>query len=306
MPPVLRAVRELKPRKSVIVAGLDQGADVPASFIAEMRELGVPYFPSTERAFRAVKRINDFATRSFDASNALPIRLPLPARRTVVPEYESKALLKQVDVPFSAGAFAVNVDDAVKAAKALGYPVALKAQSEQLSHKSEAGGVILGVADDEALRAAWQRMHDNVRAYDASIVLDGILIEAMGQRGLEMIIGAKTDPEWGPVILAGLGGVTAEVIKDVRLLDADLTVPEILAELDQLQSAALFHGFRGAPELDMQAVAELIARVGQVLRGTPALREIDLNPVVVYPQGKGAVALDALMLIDTATGGASS
>ncbi|QIL70673.1 acetate--CoA ligase family protein [Diaphorobacter sp. HDW4B] len=306
MPPVLRAVRELKPRKSVIVAGLDQGADVPASFIAEMRELGVPYFPSTERAFRAVKRINDFATRSFDASNALPIRLPLPAGRTVVPEYESKALLKQVGVPFSAGAFAVNVDDAVKAAKALGYPVALKAQSEQLSHKSEAGGVILGVADDEALRAAWQRVHDNVRAYDASIVLDGILIEAMGQRGLEMIIGAKTDPEWGPVILAGLGGVTAEVIKDVRLLDADLTVPEILAELDQLQSAALFHGFRGAPELDLQAVAELIARVGQVLRGTPALREIDLNPVVVYPQGKGAVALDALMLIDTATGGASS
>ena len=303
MPPVLRAVRELRPHKSVIVAGLDQGAEVPASFIAEMRELGIPYFPSTERAFRAVRNINAFTTRSFDASAAPAITLSLPAKRSVVPEYESKALLATVGVPFSAGRFARDVDEAVRAAAALGYPVALKAQSEQLSHKSEAGGVILGVADEAALRAAWQRMQDNVRAYDAGIALEGILVEAMGQRGLEMIIGAKTDPEWGPVILAGLGGVTAEVIKDVRLLDADLSVPEILVELDLLQSAALFHGFRGMPPLDLQAVAELIERIGQVLRGTPALREIDLNPVVVHPQGKGAVALDALMLIDQQAGG---
>ena len=151
-----------------------------------------------------------------------------------------------------------------------------------------------------ALRAAWAQMQDSVRAYDASIVLDGILVERMGQRGLELIIGAKNDPQWGPVILVGLGGVTAEVMQDVRLLDADLSQAEIVAELNRLKSAALFHGFRGAPALDVAAVAVLIERLGQVLRGTPAIREIDLNPVIVYPQGQGVLALDALMLLDSA------
>ena len=122
----------------------------------------------------------------------------------------------------------------------------------------------------------------------------------MGQRGLELIIGAKNDPQWGPVILVGLGGVTAEVMQDVRLLDADLSQAEIVAELNRLKSAALFHGFRGAPALDVAAVAVLIERLGQVLRGTPAIREIDLNPVIVYPQGQGVLALDALMLLDSA------
>ena len=89
-------------------------------------------------------------------------------------------------------------------------------------------------------------------------------------------------------------------MQDVRLLDADLSQAEIVAELNRLKSAALFHGFRGAPALDVAAVAVLIERLGQVLRGTPAIREIDLNPVIVYPQGQGVLALDALMLLDSA------
>lgn len=296
--PVLRAVRELRPAKPVIIAGLDAGAEVPATFIEEMRALGVPYFPSTERAFRAVQRLAAFSTRSFDATALAPVALALPAHRKVVPEYESKALLAQAGIAFGAGRFAATVDEAAAAAQALGYPVVLKAQSEQLSHKSDAGGVALNIADEAALRGAWARMAASVRAYDAAIALDGVLVETMGRRGLELIIGAKNDPQWGPVVLVGLGGVTAEVIHDVRLLDADLSPAGIVAELNQLQSAALLHGYRGAPALDVAAVAALIERLGQVLRGTPQIREIDLNPVVVYPQGQGVLALDALMLID--------
>lgn len=297
MPPLIQALREGGEHKPVIVVGLDEGAQVPAQFIAELRALGVPYFPSSERAFRAVQRLTAFAARGFEATAGEPVALALPAHRKVVPEYESKALLSQAGITFAPGKFAANVDDAVAAAHALGWPVALKAQSEQLSHKSDAGGVALGIEDEHDLRRAWERMFDSVKAYDARIALDGVLVEAMGQRGLELIIGAKNDPQWGPVILAGLGGVTAEVIHDVRLLDADLSQAEIVAELNQLKSAALFHGFRGAPVLDVSAVAALIERLGRVLRGTPAIREIDLNPVVVYPQGQGVVALDALMLI---------
>ncbi len=302
MPPVLRAVRELRPAKPVIVAGLDEGAAVPAEFIAEMRALGVPYFPSTERALRAVQRLTAFSQRSFERTDAQPVALALPAGRTVVPEYESKAVLAQAGVPFAKGRLATSAEQAVAIAAEIGWPVALKAQSADLSHKSDAGGVILNIADAQAMGEAWSRLHANVAAYDSAIALDGVLIEAMGQRGLEMIIGARNDPQWGPVILAGLGGVTAEIMRDARLLDADLSTGEVLRELDRLQGAPLLHGYRGAPALDRQALAELIVRLGQVLRGTPAIREIDLNPVIVLPEGKGVVALDALMLVEHSAG----
>jgi acyl-CoA synthetase (NDP forming) len=299
VPPVLRAVRELRPNKPVIIAGLDEGALLPPTFVAEMRALGVPYFPSTERAFRAVQRLSAWAQRDFARSNAAPLVLNWPAGRSVVPEYQAKQLLAQAGITFAAGQFVNSEDEAVAAAAAVGWPVALKAQSAQLSHKSDAGGVILGLNSADELRAGWQRLHANVAAYDAAITLEGVLVEAMGRRGLELIVGARIDPQWGPVILVGMGGVTAEILHDVRLFDADLTLPAVRAELDQLQSAALLHGYRGSPRLDVEAVAELVVRLGQLLRGNPAIREIDLNPVVVYPAGQGAVALDALILLDT-------
>ena len=298
--PLLQALREQPGHKPVIIAGLDEGAQVPAHYLQAFRALGVPYFPSTERVLRAVQRLAAHAGRSVNAAVLPPVTLALPAQREVVPEYAAKALLAPAGIAFGASQFATTADEAVAAADTLGWPVVLKAQSAQLSHKSDAGGVALNIQNAAALRAAWAQMQDSVRAYDASIVLDGILVERMGQRGLELIIGAKNDPQWGPVILVGLGGVTAEVMQDVRLLDADLSQAEIVAELNRLKSAALFHGFRGAPALDVAAVAVLIERLGQVLRGTPAIREIDLNPVIVYPQGQGVLALDALMLLDSA------
>jgi succinyl-CoA synthetase beta subunit len=123
-----------------------------------------------------------------------------------------------------------------------------------------------------------------------------VLVEGMGKRGVELIVGAKRDPEWGPVILAGFGGVTAEILQDVRLLPCDLTPEAIERELHQLKSAAILRGWRGAPALDVHAVAALIARLAQVLIAEPSIREVDLNPVVVHPLGEGVVALDALML----------
>ncbi|MDO4705462.1 MAG: acetate--CoA ligase family protein [Comamonadaceae bacterium] len=301
MPPVLRAVREGKPGKPIICAGLDEGAQVPAAFIDDMRALGIPYFPSTERALRAVQRLCAFAQRQPQPSALAPQPLALPAGRTVVPEYEAKRLLAPAGIPFGPGRLATSADEAIAIAAELGYPVALKAQAARLSHKSDAGGVLLNLGDEAALRAAWAQLHANVAQYDASLQLEGVLVEAMGQRGLELIIGARNDPQWGPAILIGLGGVTAEVMRDVRLIDADLSHADILAEINQLQAAALLHGYRGAPRLDVHALADVVLRLGQILRGTPAIREIDLNPVVLYPQGQGAIALDALMLLDDGT-----
>jgi acyl-CoA synthetase (NDP forming) len=118
----------------------------------------------------------------------------------------------------------------------------------------------------------------------------------MAPRGIELIIGARNDPEWGPVILAGFGGVQAEILQDVRLLPPDLPLDAIMRELNQLKCAALLRGFRGAPPADIEAVASIIERLGRLMLAEPSLREIDLNPVIALPRGQGAIALDALIL----------
>lgn len=293
-PYIIDAVAGLNPTKPVIFAGLDDGAPVPAEYIDGLRAIGVTYFPSPDRAFRALRHLLRGAERDFARADATPVALDLPGG--VIPEYRAKHLLAPVGIPFPAGGFAADVAEAKAVAARVGYPVAIKAQAAALSHKSDAGGVILNIADDAALEAAWDRLYGNVAAYDGTIALDGAQVEAMGKRGVELIVGARNDPDWGPVILVGFGGVTAELLHDVRLLPVDLTKDAIIAELRALKQGALLDGYRGSPALDVEAVADLIANLGRVLTGTPAIREVDLNPVVVYPRGEGVVALDALIL----------
>ena len=298
-PPILAAATAKPLTKPLIFAGLDEGAAVPPERIAALRAAGIPWFPTTERALRAITRLTQFSARDVAVGTEAPLAVPALANHAgVIPEYQAKALLGPLGIPFPAGIFAASADAAVTAAEALGYPVAMKAQAAALSHKSDAGGVILNLADAAAVRAAWDRMHASVAAYSAAIQLDGVLIEAMGARGVEMIVGAKNDPEWGPVLLAGFGGVTAEILGDVRLLAADMTAEAVEAELMKLKSAAILSGYRGAPALDVPALAQLIVTLGRVLRAEPAIREVDLNPVILHPKGQGVVALDALMLVE--------
>jgi len=298
LPPIMKAVTEHKPDKPVVFAGLDEGAEIPAEWIDQLRAANIPYFPTTERAFRAITRLTAYSARDFGASSAAPLKVPgLDAETGVVPEYKAKALLGPIGIPFGKAKFAATVEEAIAAAEWIGGPVVMKAQAAALSHKSDAGGVALNLVGADAIRAAWDKMFADVARYDASIILDGVLIEAMGARGLELIIGAKNDPQWGPVILAGFGGVTAEILQDVRLLSPDLTKEAIVAELNLLKQAALLNGYRGSPALDVDAVADLIGTIGRFLLAEPSVQELDLNPVVVYPKGQGVVALDALMLV---------
>ncbi|HEX7875794.1 MAG TPA: acetate--CoA ligase family protein [Sphingobium sp.] len=301
VPAILRSIDGRDRAKPLIFAGLDEGAGIPAEFIAALRGQGAPWFPSAERAFRALARIGAAARR--DLTDASPAPLPVPglAREGgMVPEYRAKQLLGPLGLAFPQGRFAACAQDAVGVAEEIGYPVAMKAQAAALGHKSDAGGVILNLADADAVRAAWDRIYASVSAYDAAILLDGVLIEKMGRRGVEMIVGARNDPEWGPVILAGFGGVTAEILQDVRLITPDMSEDAIVGELMQLKSAALLRGYRGSPALDIGALAAMIRRIAGILIAEPRLREIDLNPVILHPQGDGAVALDALMLVDPA------
>jgi acyl-CoA synthetase (NDP forming) len=297
-PTIIAALQTMKPEKAVIFAGLDEGAVVPVHYIRELRAEGVPYFPSPDRALRALARLNALAERDLAASDAPPIRFTgaLPAAG-VVPEYLCKQLLRPLGFPVPSGCLVTTLDQAQRAVTDIGFPVALKAQSVDLSHKSDVGGVVLGLRDAQTLAEGWSRLHANIARHRPGLALDGVLIERMSPPGLELIVGARQDPEWGPVVLVGFGGVGAELLKDTRLLAPDLTRDAIVRELQLLKGSALLRGFRGSPALDVESVAQIIARVGALLRGEPSIQELDLNPVIVYPEG--AIALDALMIIGT-------
>jgi acyl-CoA synthetase (NDP forming) len=284
--------------KPLVFAGVDEGARVPQEYIDGLRAVGIPWFPSTERAYRAIARLADLAKRDLSDNSAAPVAVPgLDTVSGVVPEYKAKELLKPLGIAFPEGRFAADPEQAVAAAEAIGYPVVMKAQAAALGHKSDAGGVILNLKTADDVREAFARMYGNVEAYDASIVLDGVLIEQMGKMGTEMIVGAKNDPEWGPVVLAGFGGVTAEILKDVKLFTPEMDAAAVEKSLLDLKQAAILKGYRGAPALDVPALANLIVQIGRVMAGSPAIREIDLNPVIIHPAGAGVAALDALMLV---------
>jgi acetate---CoA ligase (ADP-forming) len=300
-PVILSAIEKLQresPRHApIFVAGVDEGAAIPAEYVSQLRLQRTPFFPSPDRALRAVARFTNQAARRPEPSEPAPAPLPLNLPTGAVAEHRVKSLLKPLGIPFPPGRLAATLDDALNAAAEIGFPVALKVQAAELSHKSDAGGVALNVKTNDELVAKWSQLHDNVRSHRPGLTLDGILVEKMASPGVELIIGARHDPEWGPILLVGLGGVQAELFRDIRLLPPDLDANGVIAELHRLKSAPLLHGFRGAPAADVAAVANLVVRLGQLMLAEPSIREIDLNPVIVYPAGQGVLAVDAIMSV---------
>lgn len=293
---VLDALRTLRPAKPVIVGGVDEGGGVFDADLAALRQMGVTYLPTAERAVRALARITEALRRTFVAAphDVDPV-VELAQTGSTIPEYRSKAIMAAQGIAFPRFAMAKTVEEAVAAADALGYPIVLKAQSPDLPHKSDAGGVIVGLKDRAELVEGWVRLAANIANSRPGLQLDGVLVEGMAEKGVELIVGARNDPHWGPTILVGFGGVAAELLHDVRLLPADLPREAIIAEIRKLRMAPLLDGFRGAPLMDIGAIADVVQRVGRMMAAAPVIREIDLNPVIVYPQGQGVLALDALI-----------
>jgi succinyl-CoA synthetase beta subunit len=126
--------------------------------------------------------------------------------------------------------------------------------------------------------------------------LDGILVESMAPPGLELVIGARRDPHWGPIVLVGLGGILIEALQDVRLIAPEASEEDILAELDKLKTSKLLHGFRNFPPADVRAAARAAQAIGRLMLTQPEIDEIDVNPLMVHPRGEGATALDALIV----------
>jgi acyl-CoA synthetase (NDP forming) len=329
--------------KPVAVAVMGDEAPLPPDFVPSFRKQGIPVFRSPERALRAMAHATEYGRNlAADASGdvaesessprrrgpmtSVPKSIAMPvsmgsrlrgndaiadialARGGAWPEYAGKALLASLGIPVPRGARAENLAETQAIADRIGYPVVLKAQSAELTHKSDVGGVIVGIAGPDALAAAWRRIEENIAAARPGVaagrpglaagrpglVLDGILVEAMAPPGVEMVVGARRDPDWGPVVMAGVGGVWVEALHDVRLMPPDLSRDAIVEEVCKLKAAGLLTGLRGQPPADVAALADTIALIGALLRARPEVTEIDINPLVVYPHG--VLALDVLLV----------
>jgi acyl-CoA synthetase (NDP forming) len=290
--------------KPAILGLLGDEVDVPASIIADARAAGIPFFRSPERALRALGRLTAHGrslqrarTRQTMAAMSLP---PLSGEGTLT-EYASKAYVAKLGIQIPCGRLVGNLLDAKEAAAAIGFPVALKLQAAALPHKSDAGAVMLDIRDDTQLAHAWAKLQQ-VGSSHPDLTVDGILVEAMAPRGLEMIVGGRRDRDWGPVTLVGLGGIWTEALHDVRILPVGLDLDEIVEEIGRLRAAPLLRGMRGEPARDVTALATIVQRLGALLAARPDIQEVDLHPVTVYAAGQGALALDALIVINAPDG----
>lgn len=285
--------------KPVVFSILGDRSALAPEFLELAREHRIILSRSSERSLRAMAQVT-FHGRSLAVARASTPPEPianLPALgKGPQPEWLGKKVLAAAGIRIPAGSLASTVEEATATAGRIGYPVVMKAQAAKLAHKTEAGGVILNIADESALRRAWQTLTENVARAQPGLKLDGILVETMAARGLELVVGAKRDPQWGPVLLVGLGGILVEALGDVRLLPPDLSESAIVDELYKLQSAKLLRGFRGSPAIDIEAVARTVASIGRLMQTTPEIVEIDVNPLVAYARGEGVTALDALVV----------
>ena len=182
------------------------------------------------------------------------------------------------------------------AADQVGYPVAVKICSARLPHKSDVGGVVLGLPDRVAVADACRRIEAEVRARAPGIPVEGFVIQRQARGALELALGVKTDPVFGPVVLVGSGGVLIEVLRDFRLLLPPIDAAVAQEALRALRIGPLWDGVRGGAPLDLPAAIALLQQLGEAARGlSPVVREIDLNPVLVGRRGEGVTVLDALV-----------
>jgi acyl-CoA synthetase (NDP forming) len=281
------------------MVALGDSWQLPAETMQAVAESPAVFSRSSDRMLRAITQYTRYGRllarpRSSGAPRTFK-DLPSLGAGTQA-EWLGKELLSAAGIRVPAGELARTADEAVAVAKRIGFPVVLKAQAAALSHKTEAGGVILNLADEASLRTAWERLVGNVKRAAPDVTLDGVLVEQMSPKGVELMVGAKRDPGWGSVLLLGLGGIWVEALGDVQVLPGDADEDQVIEALGRLRTAKLLTGFRGAPPADLAAIASVVTTIGGLMQALPQIVEIDVNPLMAYANGEGVTALDALIV----------
>ncbi len=294
----LRAFTKLRERYPQAVVALCML--VPDDVRAKLAELGYIQIGEPSRAIDTIAALREIGASLARPAPAQPkidpaFQLALPQDH--LGEHEAKALLAGVGLRFPAERLARDADEAAQFAAAIGFPVALKLASPDIAHKSDIGGVLLDIDAPEALRAGCQTILDNARRSAPNARIDGVLVAEMVTDGLELILGARVDATFGPIVMVGAGGVSVEYSKDVAIGLAPLT-PEAALELAlSLRMRPLLEGIRGRPAADLDALAQAVAKLSQVIAANAqTIESVEINPFILRAKGAGGVGVDALIV----------
>jgi len=215
------------------------------------------------------------------------------ARRQSLGEFETRKILEAYGITNVLGGLAANAQQAVAIAREVGFPVAIKIVSESLLHKTDAGGIVLNLTDAESLSLAFNQLLERIGSNFPQASIAGAMVEKMAPKGLELIVGMRRDPTFGPMMMFGMGGTLVEQLKDISFRIAPLSHEDIVEMVDATIAGKLLKGVRGSAQADLEAVKTAIAALSQLALDFPEIEEIEINPLVVYAQGQGALALDS-------------
>jgi acetate---CoA ligase (ADP-forming) len=276
--------------------------------MARFAEAGIPCYTSMTSCARAIRALVDYARfqarrRERKLAPAPPrgareaVRRALIASGPVMTEAKAKEVLALYGMLRPAETLVTSAEAAIEAAARIGGPVALKVQSPDITHKTEAGGIALGILGNAAVRDAYERVLASTKAAYPEAAIQGVLVQAMAPPGREIILGITRGANFGPMVMVGLGGIHVEVLRDIAFAPVPIDQDQALALLGQLKGAAVLDAVRGAPPADRSALADLIATLSRFAADNAEfIEEIDLNPVIVHSQGEGLTVVDALIV----------
>jgi len=290
------------------------GGDSVRHGLSVLARGGVPTYSTPEKAVHAFMHLASYS-RNLELLYETPREVPLAfsmdrnqqsekyneilrAGPEILSERSSKELLDAYGIPVTMPEFAASADDAAGVADGIGYPVVMKVQSPQITHKTDVGGVIVGLHDDQEVRDAFANIAANVERERPDADFEGVTVQPMvdGGGGVEMIIGSKKDPTFGAVIMVGLGGVAAEVFRDFTLGLPPLSETLARRMLESLRCWPLLQGHRGRPAVDIDRLIEVLIRFSYLVADQPRIQELDINPMLVTPGD--VIALDGRVIID--------
>jgi acyl-CoA synthetase (NDP forming) len=217
-------------------------------------------------------------------------------RRKHLLETEAKTVCMEYRIPVTKFKLAKNKADAVNFADEIGYPVVLKIVSPDVIHKSDVGGVIINVKDAEDVRKAYEQIMDSVKRHKPNAKIIGVLVQEMAPQSTEVIVGATKDPQFGPTLMFGLGGIFVEILKDVTFRIAPVTGDEAREMIAAVKAYPLLKGYRNTPPADIEAIVKILLNTSRLVMEHQEIKELDLNPIMVYE--KGAKTVDARIILE--------
>jgi acyl-CoA synthetase (NDP forming) len=216
--------------------------------------------------------------------------------QNLLTEVESKALLKKAGIPVVEAKLARSKKEAISISNEMGFPVVLKVSSTEVVHKSDSGGVKLGLTNATQVGKAYSEILSSIKQAYPQAQIDGVSVQPMAAPGVEVIVGMSKDPQFGPVLMFGLGGILVEVLKDVSFRIVPVTARDAKAMIREIKGYPVLEGYRGQKPASIPALEKLIAKVSQFVEKNPQIRELDLNPIFAYPDK--AVAVDARIILE--------